>query len=176
MRLPTCCGPMKKSAMFSLDERDEKLHLGMDVVEWCPFCGVELEGEISADHLSARERTIIQEFAFEGGKSLLRDLALAVFYRFLRRYGDSRRERTEARDPWPVEIQFMSETDNKCPDMALRARYRELVIGNWDALGRPRALFPGKFYQDGKDDAAPPQAEREALKRAAGSKKRTPRR
>lgn len=146
MKIWSCCPAMRKSGQFNYDERDNKLRLGMEVIVFCPFCGVETEGELAPDLLSAHEKAIIQEFAF--GTRELHDQAVQVYARYLRRYRESMRPSSEFKSSRPIEIEFMGEIDNKCPDFTLRQIYRQRVIERWDAAGRPMAMVPGKFYSE----------------------------
>lgn len=158
-----CCPGMTKSALFNFDERDGKLRIGMDEVKFCPYCGVEIAGELAEDGLSIQEKAIIQEFAFSPRPGDLREIALEVHARFLRRARDRRGEPL-LKGAWPVEASFMSEMDNPCPDLTLRGHYRELVIENWNRAGRPMALFPGKFYAVAETTAKPAKAKKAARK------------
>lgn len=38
------------------------------------------------------------------------------------------------RNKWPVEQKFMSEVDTPCPDLTLRARYRQAVLAPEESL------------------------------------------
>ena len=76
--------------------------------------------------LTNEDRKLIRGFA--AGEESLRERAVEVFRAWLR----SRRQgRDMDRSQWPVEMLFMSEADNVCPDPLLRSRYRkELLEGN----------------------------------------------
>ena len=63
------------------------------------------------------EKATIKAFAL-GDKSL-RDDAISIYRDNLRKYGIS------PQDPF---FNFMSEMDNPCPDLNLRARYRGAII------------------------------------------------
>jgi hypothetical protein len=62
------------------------------------------------------EKAVIKAFAC--GDKAKRDEAIAIHRDNLRKYGPM------PRDPFE---NFMSEIDNPCPDLALRARYRKQV-------------------------------------------------
>jgi hypothetical protein len=78
------------------------------------------------------EKAVIKAFAC--GDKTKRDEAIAIHRDNLCKYGSM------PRDPFE---NFMSEIDNPCPDLALRARYREQVkkahVAFYPALvGKPR--------------------------------------
>jgi hypothetical protein len=62
------------------------------------------------------EKATVQAFA--NGDKTKRDAAITIHRENLRMYGSM------PRDPF---FNFMSEVDNPCPDLALRAKYRKQV-------------------------------------------------
>lgn len=79
------------------------------------------------------EKAVIQAFAC--GDKTKRDEAIVIHRRNLRKYGSM------PRDPFE---NFMSEIDNPCPDLALRARYRKQVK-------EARVIFFGDAVSSQKD-------------------------
>jgi hypothetical protein len=67
--------------------------------------------------MDANEKLIIREFA--GGNKAYRDEAISIYRRHISANGLCHG------DPY---CDFMSEVDNPCPDLGLRARYREAVL------------------------------------------------
>lgn len=63
------------------------------------------------------ERNLITRFA--AGDTSLRDEAIRIHRLHLRLYGVRRDD---------AHFNFMSEVDNKCPDLMLRSRYRKQVL------------------------------------------------
>ena len=81
------------------------------------------------------EKAVIKAFA--SGDKTKRDEAIAIHRDNLARYGSM------PRDPFQ---NFMSEIDNPCPDLALRARYRKQVKDShvmFELVGSP-GLVEGK--------------------------------
>ncbi len=69
------------------------------------------------DFLSAADKEQIRDFA--RGDQMLRGPAIAIHRAYISLYGLRRG------DPY---FDFMSEVDNPCPDLVLRARYRRQVL------------------------------------------------
>jgi hypothetical protein len=75
---------------------------------------------IPALAVTTDERAAIRAFA--RGDKTSRAAALRSFHAFLAR------NRGQAPERWPLEMQFMSEIDSPSPDLALRAEYRRKLV------------------------------------------------
>jgi hypothetical protein len=67
--------------------------------------------------MTEEQKAIILDFA-TGNKSR-RNEAIVIYRQLIQKYG------TNPKDPF---FNFMSEVDNPCPDLALRARYRAALL------------------------------------------------
>jgi len=75
-------------------------------------------GGIMSIFMSEASKQLINEFA--SGKQELRSEAIAIHRESIRLHGLRRG------DPY---FNFMSEVDNSCPDLLLRSRYRQTLLG-----------------------------------------------
>lgn len=67
--------------------------------------------------LSEQEKEVIHRFA--AGEKELREQALKIYYKNLPTMSDK---------PFVLELAFMSEVDNICPDLALKGHYRQIIL------------------------------------------------